>query len=138
MKTIKVSEATDIQLDWLVAKALGLNVYIPAYADSPWLMARSGSFAYSCSDFSTDWADGGPIIEQEGITVVKLNDLYFPKGNEAGLHWGALYKATTQVVTHYGTTPLIAAMRCFSASKLGEEVEVPDELVCMYVEPMGK
>ena len=26
-------------------------------------------------------------------------------------------------------TPLIAAMRCFVASKIGEEVNVPDELV---------
>lgn len=29
----------------------------------------------------------------------------------------------------YGPTPLIAAMRCFVASKLGDEVEVPDELL---------
>jgi len=28
----------------------------------------------------------------------------------------------------YGPTPLIAAMRCFVASKLGEEVDVPQEL----------
>lgn len=32
---------------------------------------------------------------------------------------------------HYlcGPTPLIAAMRCFVASKLGDEVEIPEELV---------
>ena len=28
----------------------------------------------------------------------------------------------------YGTTPLIAAMRRYVASKLGDEVEVPEEL----------
>ena len=28
-----------------------------------------------------------------------------------------------------GPTPLIAAMRCFCCSKLGDEVEVPDELL---------
>jgi hypothetical protein len=27
-----------------------------------------------------------------------------------------------------GPTPLVAAMRCYVASKLGDEVEVPDEL----------
>ena len=27
-----------------------------------------------------------------------------------------------------GSTPLIAAMRCYVASKLGDEVEVPEEL----------
>ena len=29
----------------------------------------------------------------------------------------------------YGPTPLIAAMRCYVASKLGDEVEVPVELL---------
>jgi len=29
----------------------------------------------------------------------------------------------------YGPTPLIAAMRCYVASKLGEEVEAPEELL---------
>ena len=28
----------------------------------------------------------------------------------------------------FGPTPLIAAMRCYVASKLGDEVEVPEEL----------
>jgi hypothetical protein len=28
----------------------------------------------------------------------------------------------------YGDTPLIAAMRCYVASKLGDEVEIPNEL----------
>jgi hypothetical protein len=28
----------------------------------------------------------------------------------------------------YGPTPLIAAMRCYVASKLGDEVELPEEL----------
>jgi hypothetical protein len=28
-----------------------------------------------------------------------------------------------------GPTPLIAAMRCYVASKMGDEVDVPDELV---------
>jgi hypothetical protein len=29
----------------------------------------------------------------------------------------------------YGPTPLIAAMRCYVASKLGDEVEIPAELL---------
>jgi hypothetical protein len=29
----------------------------------------------------------------------------------------------------YGPTPLVAAMRCYVASQLGDEVDVPDELV---------
>lgn len=28
-----------------------------------------------------------------------------------------------------GPTPLIAAMRCFVASRLGDEIEIPEELL---------
>jgi hypothetical protein len=29
---------------------------------------------------------------------------------------------------HYGPTPLIAAMRCYVASKMGDEIELPEEV----------
>jgi hypothetical protein len=34
----------------------------------------------------------------------------------------------TESYTLDGPTPLIAAMRCYVASKLGDEVELPEEL----------
>ena len=71
---------------------------------------------------STDWAQGGPIIEREGISIVEQGDaaewvasLYnYPEGD-----W---HLHTT------GPTPLIAAMRCYVASKLGDEIDLPKEL----------
>lgn len=71
-------------------------------------------------NFSTDWSQGGPIIEREWIDVLR----------DAG-HWTAL---KTRTVDHphlriSGPTPLIAAMRCYVASKLGDEVDVPEELL---------
>ena len=59
---------------------------------------------------------GGPIIEREGIGFTQFND--YPQ-------WTAKHP---QAVYFDGPTPLIAAMRCYVASKLGDEVEVPDEL----------
>ena len=69
--------------------------------------------------YSTDWELGGPIIEREGINLRALS--------------GALWEAETWSAEggQYlldGPTPLIAAMRCYVASKLGDEVEVPNEL----------
>jgi hypothetical protein len=32
------------------------------------------------------------------------------------------------IAHEYGPTPLIAAMRCYVASRLGDEVDVPEEL----------
>ena len=67
---------------------------------------------------STDWAQGGPIIEREGI------DLQYQGGDND--KWAAdMFGAECSV---YGDTPLIAAMRCYVASKLGDEVEIPEEL----------
>ena len=103
---MKTSELTGAQLDWAVLKAQGqdftnFNIkYMDAYP------------------FSTDWAQGGPIIERECI------DLQY-QGGDSDI-WAADMCGNESSV--YGNTPLIAAMRCYVASKLGDEVEIPEEL----------
>jgi len=114
---IKTSELTGKALDWAVSKIIYTN---------PVLIGSSKIMIYKDVPFdyqpSTNWAQGGPIIEREGIEVLKGNPLYFPKGNEKGDFYEPLWIAGKQ----HGTTPLIAAMRCYVTSKLGDEVEVPD------------
>lgn len=106
---IKTSELTGAALDWATLKAEGVDFtdfnldYIDAYQRS------------------TDWTQGGPIIEREGINLC------------SGYHWEASKDFDPcgydmDAAVEYGETPLIAAMRCFVASTLGNEVEVPDEL----------
>lgn len=70
--------------------------------------------------YSTAWAQGGPIIEREKITI-DYRDTF---------GWWAAYVngGTEEEVGCSGPTPLIAAMRCYVASKLGDEVEIPKEL----------
>jgi len=113
---IKTSEATPIQINWLVAKCEGHDVYIPAFASQPWLQIRGEhGFVYRCPKYSTDWAQGGPIIERERIDVLYEHDLRWIAVPQKGIE-------------SYGPTPLIAAMRCYVASKLGDEVEIPEAL----------
>ena len=74
---------------------------------------------------STNWAQGGSIIERE-----KIDCIADPNGKDVWM--GQLYAARlagNKVVRAYGPTPLIAAMRCYVASKLGDEVDVPEELI---------
>jgi hypothetical protein len=69
-----------------------------------------------------DWSQGGPIIEREGINI--------ERGNSSG-RWEAWTPAPERrsgEAVAQGLTPLIAAMRCYVASKLGDEVEIPEEL----------
>jgi len=39
-----------------------------------------------------------------------------------------VWVASIRGIDECGPTPLIAAMRCYVASKLGDEVEIPEEL----------
>jgi hypothetical protein len=82
---------------------------------------KDESYDYDPTEY---WAQGGPIIERQQIAI---NHDY----NEG---WEANYCHPYQAGTfkayfkQTGSTPLIAAMRCFVASKLGDEVEIPEEL----------
>jgi hypothetical protein len=64
--------------------------------------------------YSRKWEAGGPIIEREGIAI--------------GKSWKG-WKAFTETSGGEGPTPLIAAMRCYVASKMGDTIEVPEELL---------
>ena len=71
---------------------------------------------YLCESASTKWSQAGPIIEREGLCV----NPDFPRG------WMAI--TNNAELIQFGPTPLIAAMRCYVASKLGDEIEIPEEL----------
>jgi hypothetical protein len=82
-------------------------------------LTESGGPFYEGYTPSTDWAQAGPIIEREGINLVRLESAQWEAWPDVGMN------------DQYcrGPTPLIAAMRCYVASKLGDEVDVPDELL---------
>jgi hypothetical protein len=107
---MKTSELTGAALDWAVAKCEGLSTYIEVVEGfKP----------------STDWAQGGPIIEVEGIEL-RCESICF--------RWVATVTFPDEVFGGVafsegrGSTPLIAAMRCYVASKMGDDVEILDEL----------
>jgi len=66
---------------------------------------------------STDWSQGGPIIEREGIRLHR---------SHTGAWWAA--SEATPGAPISGPTPLIAAMRCVVDSTLGDEVDIPEGL----------
>lgn len=118
MKCKKLSGAA---LDWAVAKAEGLNPNTDPEMRRQYVgysgFAEGNGFGYPIKNYSTDWAQGGPIIERERIDV-------FSTANGTG--WCA--QSDVRVYSGYGPTPLVAAMRCYVASKLGDEIEIPEEL----------
>lgn len=112
---IKIADATPRQIDWLVATIEDIGCFPPQHHD--WKISQiDGSGLYAPT---TNWSQGGPIIEREGIQLRIDVD-----GRHSGVQW---LRHIGYGPRSNGPTPLIAAMRCYVASKLGEEVDVPEE-----------
>lgn len=132
---VRTEELTSDALDWAVAVCLGA-LWQPKSARASFFIWPDTPVKYSthAPRYSTDWAQGGPIIEREGINPFRYNKL----DPEAPYVWGAhkvVPRPNMEGSTNMaalcldGPTPLIAAMRCFVASRLGDEVDIPEELM---------
>ena len=107
---MKTSELSGAALDWAVAKSEDIH-----------LTPHRGGWSYAA--YSTDWSQGGPIIEREELSSVRE---YYNSDD-----WTAYMPSHVRddsAAFGYGPTPLIAAMRCYVASKLGDEIDIPKEL----------
>jgi hypothetical protein len=126
---MKTSELKGAALDWAVAKLEGKD----------WNLVESFLDYYDEGGmhYADDWAQGGPIIEREGMNIRAIHK----EGHAMNGQWLAAYDyGNTGTMVHWvkrtdwpmhylsGPTPLIAAMRCYVASKLGDEVNIPEEL----------
>jgi len=112
---METSKLTGAALDWAVTKAEGLSHDFDDEGPTIPNVPRWG-----CHGWTTSWEMGGPIIEREGIQL------------RCGLGgWVALPydSAFSEEAYQEGDTPLVAAMRCYVASRLGDEIEIPEQLV---------
>ena len=148
---MKASELTGLALDWAMAKCEGLQECMVFGRGS----VKDGGFAVpnnhggytpvllknthdkwfkQCDGYpwdrdqviwqpSTDWSQGGPIIEREAHNLLKHNG-----GTEWCCACNVPREGYVAIITADGPTPLIAAMRCYVSSKLGDEVEIPEKL----------
>lgn len=116
--TMKTSELTGAALDWAVAKCEPNPEYVTH--KNGVIMRQPVQYVYSPS---INWSQAGPIIEREKI------DVFYEKHTTGSWVGSAprLHKVGWRYL-QYGPTPLIAAMRCYVASKLGDDVTIPKEL----------
>lgn len=128
---MKTSEMIGAQLDWAVAKCEGFGTNYGNQMD----IRKDINGKVSCLlapinreyvmwNPTRNWAQGGPIIEREGLYL---------RANDTNTKWacGALSINTRDKSPgplYWADTPLVAAMRCYVASKLGDEVEIPEDL----------
>ena len=120
---MKTSELTDAALDWAVAEAAGYKPRVYSTQSIRAELPTGGVIAPFMPGFR--WDQGGPIIEREEIGIRR--NAPCSKGRE----WEAMPSITAKGAGGrwgYGPTPLIAAMRCYVASRLGDEVDIPEGL----------
>ena len=125
---MKTAELIGPALDWAVAKAKG-DFQFEVYCKRVWYLwfATHGSLSPHHTDSiwwnpSTDWEQGGPIIERERVSV-EVTCM------GSGFEWSARCDPMENAsYGEYGPTPLIAAMRCYCCAKLGDEIDIPEEL----------
>lgn len=114
MLEVKTADLIGPALDWAVKQAIGAVdepghiVQFPDWHPTPWMMG-----VYKPS---TEWDHGGELIERYRIDLA------------AQPYSG--WTATTDECDSWiaGDTPLIAACRAIVAAKLGDTVQIPEEL----------
>lgn len=116
----KTSDLSGIALDWTVACAKGYSK--PALTISGNIQGFLNMHEDGYHNYSVDWSQAGPIIDREEITVCWQGAQWV--GSKFNVRVAGEYEFQNS-----GPTPLVAAMRCYVASKLGDIIEVPDELV---------
>lgn len=152
MIKVKACDLTGVALDWAVANAAGCEVQYVARPGStsrklwvaePFTIACEGKEPFHDKMWrswapSADWAQAGPIMQRENISLSPPTAvIHVNGGNNPGWHPSGYWNASTwhtgvsgkRAFAWHETEPLIAAMRCYVRSKLGDEIEVPAELV---------
>lgn len=126
---VKTSDLTGPLLNWAAAKAMasqgpGWQVSIYGVA-SVRLQAPTGGVIAPFMP-GHDWNHCGWLIEETEIGVRRNAP------SSAGREWEATPSITAKGAGGkwgYGPTPQIAVTRCFVASILGDEVDIPGELI---------
>ena len=113
---MRVEDLEGAELDLWVVRALGLDGMVSAKDHAIYLADDPDGLWYQYSP-STDWSQGGPLIEKETIEL--------KPGNAAPYCsvWWARHPSNGWKILESGPTPLIAAMRALVASVYGDEVQ---------------
>jgi mannose-1-phosphate guanylyltransferase len=90
-------------------------MYFDSDSEGPWFR-DADTHPDGCNTDYGSWELCGPILEEHNITVERWDEEHEWKADQA------------EAFVQYGGTYLEAAMRCYVASKLGDEVDIPEEL----------
>lgn len=131
--TVKAEDLAGAALDWAVAKAQDLNAEV--VGGEIYLPNSSGEHARLYQP-STDWAQGGPLIDRFGVQICPPESAVHRNGGpnagwgESG-YWSATIfrKGEHRRRVFFVGEPLVLAMRAVVAFHCGDTVQVPAALL---------
>lgn len=157
MREVKTADLIGPALDWAVAKAIGLPVFVKTVADQ---MAELGPDDFTdyereqlwnikkpllriteiaphsnaCPSYSTDWSQGGPLIGECLTGLARMGGEWcaFALEGKAAQIFAIVegyFDVDAADADGAGDTELIATCRAVVAAKLGDVVQVPAELL---------
>ncbi|EJN32142.1 hypothetical protein PMI38_05121 [Pseudomonas sp. GM84] len=124
---VKTADLVGEQLAWAVGKAEGLDVKLaPPIYGNPWRVFVRYTGEVTVRDARYDpqenWSLGGPLIEKHELTIEPSAWDWQRKC----VLWRAQQEDENRHFEH--VSPLVAAMRAATHTKLGHTVHVPKEL----------
>ena len=124
---IKTSELTNTALNWAVESIEIARMRTSGEHVKQWWVDQ---VQVAPSRYCSEWLLAGPIIEREGIDIQQVF-CYMEGAFASPCGWQAVQHTRGGPINpprQVANTPLIAAMRAYVASKLGDEVGIPEEL----------
>lgn len=115
LKKIRLSEATNHALDWLVSKCKSESHARACLWHKTTPNGERDAYAYSSS-----WEAVGELIEEDQINILAPSD-------GVPFDWEA-FNGRNLGYWHKGRTPQEAACRAYIHVRMGDRVEVPEEL----------
>lgn len=140
MIEVKTNELIGPALDWAAAQVPGALELIVKKAeyDQPFkrdedghiYLLREPTDGYTVLfQPSTDWAQGGPLIDEYEICIICLPTCDPIIERLGGGDWSAKTRESDHDYSRLSPTPLVAACRAILRAKFGDIISVPKELM---------
>lgn len=127
---IKTNKLSGPALDWAVASYIeSLDCFPKEGGGFEIQYTQHDDFLEVGSEYSpsTNWSQGGPIMEDSMIVLWHAGRYGWASFCQQNPHCEYVDSHAQDEIT--GPTPLIAACRAIVAAKLGDEIDVPGDLI---------
>jgi len=120
---LKTEDLCGDLLNWAVCRAKYPKASMSK--NHVWLPSSGGEDGFLIEDYSSNWVECGKIIEKHGIHLYRTHHATTTSNGETKMKKVWIANQRKGKNARMGDTPLIAVMRCYVKSKLGDTINIP-------------